>query len=120
MAKSTTSGSKVKPGKPHSQFPLRIHPSGRFSKKLKGKLYYFGRWANSVGGELVRVDDFDAAAKDAEDEYKRDWHRIVDGQPRSAYTTGKGGKTVHDIAEAFYLHKREKCPKELSPFSLNE
>lgn len=50
--KSTTLGAGVKPGKPYSNFPLTIHPSGRFSKKLRGKLYYFGRWATAVGGEL--------------------------------------------------------------------
>ncbi|MDP1797626.1 MAG: site-specific integrase [Planctomycetaceae bacterium] len=88
---------------------------------MRGKLHYFGRWGNSVAGELVIVDDFDRAARDAEDEYKRDWHGIVSGRGRSAYTTGRGGKTIHDITEWFFLHnKKKQSDGELSAFSLNE
>lgn len=68
MAKSTRKPAGIKPGKPRPDFPLTIHPSGRCSKKHHGRFYYFGRWANSVAGELVRLEgaDFDAAARDAE------------------------------------------------------
>jgi integrase len=35
-----------KPTKPHRDFPLTPHPSGRWCKKVRGKLAYFGPWSN--------------------------------------------------------------------------
>jgi integrase len=42
MAKSTLS--QRKPQKPFPDFPLTIHPSGRFCKKITGRTWYFGTW----------------------------------------------------------------------------
>jgi transposase InsO family protein len=46
------SGKPTKPSKPYPAFPLTPHPSGRWCKKSRGKLHYFGQW-----------DDPDAALK---------------------------------------------------------
>lgn len=43
--KSTAS----KPEKPSPDFPLTPHPAGKWCKKIKGKLHYFGRWDDPVG-----------------------------------------------------------------------
>ena len=40
MAKSTR---KKAVGKPHPDFPLTPHPTGRWCKKVRGKLKYFGK-----------------------------------------------------------------------------
>ncbi len=46
-----------KPDKPSPDFPLTAHPTGRWCKKIKGKLHYFGIWAKPAEA-LQRYKDF--------------------------------------------------------------
>jgi hypothetical protein len=44
------------PKKPSPKYPLTAHASGKWQKKIRGDIYYFGNWGRRVNGKLVRVD----------------------------------------------------------------
>lgn len=44
------------PPKPYAKFPLTPHSSGKWQKKIRGHLFYFGRWGKRVDGKMQRLE----------------------------------------------------------------
>jgi integrase len=78
-----------KPAKPYVDFPLFPHATGRWAKKIRGKLHYFGPWDDPDGAlakYLEQKDDLHAGR-----EPRRDQEAV----------------TVKDVANAFLNAKKE-------------
>jgi hypothetical protein len=50
----------AKPSKPYPAFPLFLHATGRWAKKFRSKLHYFGPWSNPDGALTKYLDEKDA------------------------------------------------------------
>jgi integrase len=62
-ANSTTPAPSGKPAKPYPEFPLTAHPAGYWCKKIRGKIHYFGPWADpdaALAKYLEQNDDLHA------------------------------------------------------------
>ena len=59
MARSNVSKGSEKPAKPRPDFPLFAHATGRWAKKIKGKLHYFGPWADPDAALARYVEERD-------------------------------------------------------------
>jgi integrase len=92
MVKPTTKKASGKVGKPRADFPLFVHARGYWAKKVRGKLYYFGKVADDPKG-MAALDKW-LAVKDA---------RLAGREP---HPERPAGATVRDLANAFLTHKR--------------
>ena len=99
-----------KPAKPYSEYPLFPHASGRWAKKINGKLRYFGRWATQHKRKLVRVEA--DGWRQALDEYKRTADDLHAGREPER---GDGCELRH-VLNSFLSNKQDKMDNgELSP-----
>ena len=87
MPKSTKRTRRDKPAKPSPDFPHFPHATGRWAKKIRGKLHYFGPWENPH------------EALDKYVEQRDDLH--AGRQPRK----GGGGPTIRDLVNRFLTAK---------------
>lgn len=87
-----------KPAKPYPDFPLFAHATGRWAKKIRGKMHYFGPWSDPDG---------------ALEKYLAQKEALHAGlTPRS----DTRDLTMKDLANAFLNHKKDLLDAgELSP-----
>jgi hypothetical protein len=84
------SGKSTRPAKPYPEFPLFPHATGRWAKKIRGKLHYFGAWADPK------------AALDKYNKEKDDLH--AGRKPKEADTSA--GVTLKELCNKFTRAKK--------------
>lgn len=77
-----------KPKKPYKDFPLYAHATGRWAKKIRCKLYYFGPWDDWQGALAKYLDERD------------------DLQAGRTPRVKDGSVTVQDLCEHFVAYKQ--------------
>jgi integrase len=82
-------GKPARPAKPSPDFPLFPHQTGRWAKKIRGKMYYFGPWGDPEGA----LKSYEAQAEAL--------HAGRQPRPDAA-----DGCTVKQLANAFLNHKQ--------------
>lgn len=89
--------------RPYSTFPLTPHASGKWMKKIRGRIYYFGNWGKVVNGSLVTTDDF--GWNEALDLYKVQADDLHAGREPQAKTDAL---TVAKLCNAFLEAKHRQ------------
>lgn len=85
-----------KPDKPYPDFPLFAHATGRWAKKIRGKLRYFGYWR----------DQPEDGWKAAIDLYQRQRDDLQAG--RKPRNTNDDGLTVRELCNRFLTSKQHQ------------
>ena len=94
-----------KPEKPHADFPLFPHATGRWAKKIRGKLHYFGKWDNTSG---------------ALERFNHEWPYLSEGRTPPPIDVGDSC-TLASLSNAFLTSKKNKLDaSELSPRSFQD
>jgi len=63
------SSNRQKPPKPYKSFPLTAHNNGQWCKKIRGKVHFFGVWADpqaALGNYLRVTPDLHAGRQPSE------------------------------------------------------
>src|SRR5262245_9603249 len=134
-----------KPSKPYDDFPLFAHANGCWVKKIRGKLHYFGIWADPDGalkkyleekddllaGRKPRLDPAPLTIKDLCNHYlnakqvrvqsgelsPRTWEGYKESCDAVVLAFGKG-RLVADITPDDFAALRDRLAQRLGPHRL--
>lgn len=110
-AKKNQRAQAEKPEKPYDDFPLKPHPRGYWTKRIKGKDHHFGRWARVVDGVLTPVP-YEPGWQAALTLYQAQVDDINLGRtPRATMVNGtvtqtNASETIKDLSNRFLTAKR--------------
>jgi len=105
-----------KPPKPYSDFPLCPANCGSWQKKIRGRVYYFGKWGSVVNGKLTRLPDDGWKKALAIYQEQRD-----DLQAGRTPRVHRGGLTVGDLCNRFLTAKqRQQAAAEITSRTFSE
>lgn len=85
---------RFKPGKPYPGFPLTPHPNGQWCRRIRGKVHFFGVWADP----MAALGDYNRQAADL---------HAGRGPPE---TKAHGTPTIKDIANTFLAIQKGGYP----------
>jgi integrase len=142
---STTPPPTGKPSKPYPEFPLTAHPAGYWCKKIRGKIHYFGPWADPDGALKKYMDQKEslhagrkpreagdgttvkelcnaflnakAASQEAGELTLRSWQDYRDACALLVKHLGKG-RLVADLDPEDFAELRAKMAKRWGPVTL--
>ena len=116
--KSRSRKSVNRPKRPYPEYPLGAHVNGRWQKRIKGQLYYFGRWGRMIDGAIVQLEG-DEWWKPALEIFKAQIDGIQAGHGQKQIDPGK--LTVKQLCDRFYTAKLRQLEKgEITPRTLSE
>ena len=112
--KSSHRNKSQRPPKPYLTFPLTVHPSGRWCKRIRNRLHYFGYWRNADGSLKSDGGDWQTALE----LYKS---QADDLHARRTPRTDPDSINVADLVDRFLTSKRLLLDNgELSPRTFSD
>lgn len=104
--KTTAKAKAERPERPYAGFPLSPHLCGYWSKKIRGRVYYFGSWRDDPEGTAALA------------QFNREWPYLKEGKEPPAIDVPETGITLRNLVNQFLAAKEQLVDSgELSPRS---